>query len=165
MTGANESLFTLPVTIAVEDQGKSWVFLFFGDRPLTIGRSSECDIALEAPKASRRHAEILAEDDHFILVDSGSANGTQVNGERVKRELLRPGDVIQVGRSRIVFGEASLEPPSPRPVLRAEPLGVPSRKRSRPTPSVIVLNTVMPIILLGFLAVLVRTCRRKPNRL
>jgi hypothetical protein len=74
------------------------------DRTVTvIGRSSGCDIVLDDPNVSRRHAEIRRLGDGYSLVDLGSTNGTEVNGQRVGETALMNGDVIGVGTTRLTF--------------------------------------------------------------
>jgi Protein of unknown function (DUF3662)/FHA domain len=68
-----------------------------------IGRSSDCDVVLADPNVSRRHAEVRREGDAYIVVDLGSTNGTEVNGQRVDETSLMHGDVIGVGQTRITF--------------------------------------------------------------
>jgi len=68
-----------------------------------IGRSSECDIVLGDPNVSRRHAEIRRLGRGYSLVDLGSTNGTEVNGQRVTETSLMNGDVIGVGTTQITF--------------------------------------------------------------
>ncbi len=71
---------------------------------LTIGRSSRNDICIGDPFASRLHAELLNENDHVVLVDRGSANGTFLNGHRVSGTVqLHVGDVIRIGETEIEF--------------------------------------------------------------
>ena len=54
---------------------------------------------------SRRHFVLERTDDGLVVVDQGSANGTWVNGQRIKRSPLRHGDVLQAGRTSFVFLE------------------------------------------------------------
>ena len=54
---------------------------------VVIGRSSECDIVVGDPNVSRRHAEVRRIGRGFSLVDLGSTNGTEVNGQRVTRDV------------------------------------------------------------------------------
>ncbi len=70
---------------------------------LVIGRSSGCDIVLDDPNVSRRHAEVRRLGEGFSLVDLGSTNGTEVNGQRVGETSLMNGDVIGVGTTRLTF--------------------------------------------------------------
>ena len=70
---------------------------------VVIGRSSDCDIVVGDPNVSRRHAEVRRVGRGFSLVDLGSTNGTEVNGQRVTETSLMNGDVIGVGTTRITF--------------------------------------------------------------
>jgi hypothetical protein len=85
-------------------------FLVNGDdrRELTgeravLGRSRECDVQIADPNVSRQHAELRREGDGFVIVDLGSTNGIEVNGRRVKRATLEPGDRISIGQTDLVF--------------------------------------------------------------
>ncbi len=74
---------------------------------LTIGRSSRNDICLNDPFVSRLHAEIRRDGELFVLYDSGSANGTYHNGQRIESSAaLQLGDVIRIGETelRVVNG-------------------------------------------------------------
>jgi len=73
-------------------------------RRVVIGRSKECDIQVADANVSRRHAEVRQEGAAHWVVDLGSTNGTEVNGRRLKRAKLRPGDTITVGATELVFG-------------------------------------------------------------
>jgi hypothetical protein len=70
---------------------------------VAIGRSRECDITLSDPNVSRRHAEIRHEDGAWWIVDLGSTNGVEVNGERVERAKLETEDTIVVGTTELRF--------------------------------------------------------------
>ncbi len=78
---------------------------------MVLGRSRTCDLPVASTDASRRHAEILGTGKSFVLRDVNSTNGTFVNGERIDRHELRPGDRIQIGAESITFCqiEADLE--------------------------------------------------------
>ena len=78
-----------------------------GDRPVTIGRSSECTIALSDQNVSRRHAEVRPGPRGYAVADLGSTNGTMVNGTRIRAEQpLADGDILSFGATYIRF-EAS----------------------------------------------------------
>jgi FhaA, N-terminal domain/FHA domain len=75
-----------------------------GER-LTIGRSRECEVVVDDPNVSRRHAELRKTIEGWMVVDLGSTNGVKVNGKRVKEEVLRPGDKITLGLVELEYGE------------------------------------------------------------
>jgi FhaA, N-terminal domain/FHA domain len=72
-------------------------------RVAVIGRSSDCDVRVDDANVSRRHAEVRRIGDGYSLVDLGSTNGTEVNGQRIQETALMNGDVISVGTTRITF--------------------------------------------------------------
>lgn len=60
-----------------------------------VGRSGECNVKINDPRASRRHAMIRKQEDGFWLFDLGSFNGSYLNGARVSAaRLLKDGDVL-----------------------------------------------------------------------
>ena len=68
-----------------------------GGGPLVFGREAGSDIVVPNKDVSRRHAEIMATPQGYVVVDS-STNGTFVNGERVQgQRVLTRADVIRVG--------------------------------------------------------------------
>jgi hypothetical protein len=75
-------------------------------RRVLLGRSRECDIRISDGNVSRRHAELVQEGATYWLVDLGSTNGTELNGERVERAKLSDGDRILLGDTTVVFGRS-----------------------------------------------------------
>ena len=73
-------------------------------RRVLLGRSRECDIQVEDPNVSRRHAELRQEGATYWIVDLESTNGIEVNGRRVKRAKLDDGDRITLGSTDLTFG-------------------------------------------------------------
>ena len=71
--------------------------------PFVIGRSRECDLVLDDPNVSRRHAELRREDGGWAVRDLGSTNGIKLNGQRSRGGRLNPGDEITLGLSRLTF--------------------------------------------------------------
>ncbi len=77
-----------------------------------LGRNSENHVVLNDPSISRFHAEIRAINDHFVLMDLGSKNGTLVNGEFIREWGLTHGDRIQLGSNpslTLFFATSDLE--------------------------------------------------------
>lgn len=63
----------------------------------TIGRWEANDVVLDSREVSRQHARILREVGRYLLEDTGSKNGTYLNGRRViGAESLQDGDQIHV---------------------------------------------------------------------
>ena len=78
--------------------------LVIGPAGATIGRSRSCDVVLEDPNVSRRHAEVRPRGGSWVLTDLGSTNGSRINGRRLTApEVLRPGDEIDVGTTVLRF--------------------------------------------------------------
>ena len=74
-------------------------------RPFTLGRDPGNDIILRDPKVSRHHAEIVFERGFFVLHDLASANGTFVNGKRVRVAPLTHGARLRMGNTYGRFSE------------------------------------------------------------
>ncbi|HUK66987.1 MAG TPA: GGDEF domain-containing protein [Anaeromyxobacteraceae bacterium] len=66
-------------------------------REMLLGRRADADVHIHDDGVSRRHASILAGQEGGRLVDLGSANGTYVDGNRVKEILLQDGMRFQLG--------------------------------------------------------------------
>ncbi|MDR2493312.1 MAG: FHA domain-containing protein [Coriobacteriales bacterium] len=65
--------------------------------PVVIGRDPSCDLFLNNTTVSRRHA-IVEESGHAVVLrDTGSLNGTWVNGKVVEKAELVEGSIVQVG--------------------------------------------------------------------
>jgi hypothetical protein len=75
-----------------------------GDRAI-IGRLADSDVVLADSNISRHHSELRRVDGAWHIEDLGSTNGTVVNGKHVAAAVLRDGDVITLGASRLVFHE------------------------------------------------------------
>jgi ABC transport system ATP-binding/permease protein len=68
-------------------------------RTLAIGRGEGNNVVLTDLLASRRHAELVRDRDRWVLTDLGSANGTYVNGQRIRRQEIGPDDVVGIGHA------------------------------------------------------------------
>jgi len=72
---------------------------------LTIGRTQQNDIQLQAPHISRRHAVVMTEGDVTRVIDWGSKNGVYVNSNRVTEHFLASGDVVMIGDAKFRYEE------------------------------------------------------------
>lgn len=74
------------------------------DGRLRLGRAPDCELLLDSPGISRRHAELLVAGDTVHLRDLGSVNGTHVNERRVQEQvLLQDGDLVRLGDVLLKF--------------------------------------------------------------
>lgn len=103
----------------------------------TIGRGEDNALALEASdqSASRHHARLQVAAQAVTIEDCGSTNGLFVNETRVASALLRPGDVVRLGRTELVLDpqdpvRAAAPQVAPAPSSRPEP--APPAKAGRP---------------------------------
>jgi hypothetical protein len=69
---------------------------------LLIGRHPNCDVVLRGPAVSRHHARLTFRDGTWVLQDLDSTNGTTLNGARVGRCQLRPGDELVLADERVL---------------------------------------------------------------
>ena len=69
----------------------------------TIGSVAGNTVVLADPAVSRKHAGIRKIDSDYELADLGSTNGVYVNGQKVPKKTLSPGDIIRVGNTEAVF--------------------------------------------------------------
>ncbi len=69
-----------------------------------MGRSPDNDISFDNDSVSGRHAEVYyLPDGSFQICDVGSTNGTWVNGQQIQSQLLKNGDVVELGEVRLHF--------------------------------------------------------------
>ncbi len=82
-----------------------------GSGPWRMGRDLACELSLPAdPGVSQHHATLRLHDGQLLLEDNGSRNGTWLNGRRVRRAQLRPGDCLFVAGSRLQLRTLSPAP-------------------------------------------------------
>src|SRR5574343_945026 len=70
---------------------------------VTIGRKPHNDIQIDNLAISGDHAVIVTILDDAFLEDLNSTNGTYVNGQPVKKHVLQPNDVIELGKYRLKY--------------------------------------------------------------
>jgi hypothetical protein len=68
-----------------------------------IGRLVQSDIQLPSPDVSRRHAQVTVTPEGCFVSDLGSENGVAVNGTLVENQRLEDGDIVVLGKQRLVF--------------------------------------------------------------
>lgn len=113
-TGHTKDLPALPWTVRFEILGQSLAIQLAVPSKIVIGRTdpdthTTVDLDLSPFRGiesgvSRRHAEIQANEQHLLVVDLGSTNGTRLNGHRLLAHepyRLRHGDTLSVGLAEL----------------------------------------------------------------
>lgn len=78
--------------------------LELSEGPFVIGRSAACQLSLDDPLVSRRHAILVVGEHGVTIEDDQSRNGVTVNGVRVAEKTdLSPGDRIVIGSQELVL--------------------------------------------------------------
>ncbi len=115
----------------------------------TLGRLPECEVTLDDPSVSRRHARITSSGTRWSIEDLGSTNGLKVNGDRVGSAVLADGDRLELGTVELTFSSKEASRAADRAHARAGPAaapavpvrraggarGDPRRARHRPAPA------------------------------
>ena len=72
---------------------------------MNIGRRLGNQIVIDDPRVSRTHAQLRVLKSHFVLFDLNSTGGTFVNGQRINKSVLYPGDIVSLAGITLVFGQ------------------------------------------------------------
>ena len=84
------------------DDGKSSEYIF-DQNNIAVGAMEDNDLVIDDDTASRYHCRIYQDDDHYLLQDLDSTNGTFVNRVRIKEAYLKPGCTVTVGKTDVRF--------------------------------------------------------------
>ena len=77
---------------------------------LRIGQAATNDLVLDDSDVADAHAEItLRPNGGYSIADLGSKVGVYVNGTRIRRHTLRPGDTLKIGQTQLIFTGSTLE--------------------------------------------------------
>ncbi|MBC8872545.1 MAG: protein kinase [Planctomycetes bacterium] len=113
------------VIVAGPEKGRT--FPIEDGQTLAIGRGQASDTQINDPRMSRVHCRVQMDGGKVILLDAGSSSGTFVAGEKTVQHELKPGEMFQVGDTRIRYqfesthepttlgGEQLLGRPKPQP--------------------------------------------------
>jgi hypothetical protein len=73
---------------------------------MTLGREVDNNIELKDKDVARYHARISYESGKYVIQDLEGSSGTFVNGQKVTKAALAPGDVIRVGSTELTLDMA-----------------------------------------------------------
>lgn len=95
----------MPYLVHKDADGSVVQFWNLHEGPITVGRGNEANAKVEDELLSKTHFTIAHEPAGFTLKDLGSRNGTLVNGQGVKQQVLKADDQVRAGRSTFWFVE------------------------------------------------------------
>ncbi len=100
-----ESDTDLPPDVYLEVTRKDGEVSLFhiAKKTVTIGRDPTCDLHLTDPYVSRKHCQVVFRGDHFTVMDLGSLNKTVVKGKLYIQRNLMPGNLLNLGETRLRF--------------------------------------------------------------
>src|SRR4051812_26720050 len=88
-----------------------------------IGRTPDCQLSLDDPLVSRRHAILILQTDGVFVEDLGSRNGVFINGVKAEcRTRLNEGDIVRIGTQELALSGVNEVPSAPRPTPRKSDL-------------------------------------------
>lgn len=94
---------------------------------MTVGRMSDCEIAIPSEEISRHHVRVKSLPEGLMVEDLGSSNGTFINGERVHKGMLKPGDELRLDTLRFLLVTPGMDPGMTQQRReRAEPAPLPA---------------------------------------
>lgn len=70
---------------------------------MVVGRSRTCDVVIPSAKVSRQHASLSLSGNELHIEDLGSANGVWLNGEKITRTRVSPGDIYTISDETLTF--------------------------------------------------------------
>lgn len=92
-----------------------------GQETLTIGRLPDNVLQIDNLAVSGHHAKIYWDQDHYVVEDLGSLNGTYVNNQRVGKSSLRSGDQVTIGKHLVQFKDEGQKAPAAQPTEKTGP--------------------------------------------
>mgnify|MGYP001829251564 FL=1 len=125
---------------------------------IVIGRGQDCDIILDEHQVSRQHARLQHTSQGWMLLDLGSTNGTQINGQQLRAHephALQPGDRVALGTAVLALQQPAVDEAVPRE----------SQKNGKPHPALLIAGAVLiAVVLVGIVVVIVLSLRGKEDQ-
>jgi FHA domain-containing protein len=96
--------------LVVDCPGHAQRVIMWDTLEISVGRGPDRDLVIPDGEVSRQHALFRIENQAHTIADLHTSNGTFVNGARVSRHVLRPGDVVELGPARVSFRQETESP-------------------------------------------------------
>lgn len=110
--------------------------------PLTLGRQADCDICIPIGEISRHHARLKPAGGGVQVEDLDSANGTYINGKRVRSGTLRPDDELALDTVRFM-----LLTPGAETAAASARVSMPRRSRALRIVALVVLAVILALLI------------------
>jgi pSer/pThr/pTyr-binding forkhead associated (FHA) protein len=91
-----------------------------GAHALKIGRLPDNAVVIDNPAVSSHHARIIHDGGKFVIEDLKSTNGTYINEQRVHRQILENGDIVLIGKHKLVYDASDGEGVADTPAAEAQ---------------------------------------------
>ncbi|HOK03711.1 MAG TPA: FHA domain-containing protein [Victivallales bacterium] len=99
-----ERLVLLPATKNSDGTKKSILYMPAAGKSGFIGRDPvQANIVINSKTVSKKHAQVIVYENCIMLLDCYSTNGTYVNGERISKRTVHPGDIIEFGEEKFIL--------------------------------------------------------------
>jgi S-DNA-T family DNA segregation ATPase FtsK/SpoIIIE len=143
-----------PMVLAIDSGAAAGTVVPLRRGAYTIGRSGT-RIVIPDPELSREHARLVVSDTKIMLVDLDSANGTYVDGEKIRSTIISTDSAIRCGQSNmsLIFADVPGKVLADAGKSVAEPIVVPGRPDTG-NRTLVLLTAVLPLALGVLLAVL-----------
>ena len=102
-------ILALRTYVVVEKNGETISEYPVVDGSMTIGRTGENHVRIKDFNISRVHAQILTVDNHSLIEDMGSRNGTYYRSKLIKRRPMKPGERFRVGTYVVYLEERRMD--------------------------------------------------------
>src|SRR3954447_1744722 len=148
----------MPARLVALDEGSDIAL----DRSMVVvGRHPLCDVRLDSLRISRHHCCMTQDKDELVVRDLGSTNGIRINGERVERGRLRPGDELSIAHIRYrlengVAQEMTLADPN---ASLLNGIHAPAAVRPSPSPELELMDKPLGEVVRNALGVMPDKCR------
>jgi SulP family sulfate permease len=117
------------ITVRATDGSTQRTYTLHG-KNLVIGRDPGSGICLQDTQVSWQHAVLSEAGDTCVIEDLGSSNGTFVGAERIRKQVLNPGEVIRIGPYELALQMRAA--PSPTSASEHTMFDMPAFRAARP---------------------------------
>jgi pSer/pThr/pTyr-binding forkhead associated (FHA) protein len=99
-----EKLVLIPTARNSDGSRKSMLYIPIAGKSVFVGRdATQAQIVINRNVVSKKHAQIISYEHSIMLLDCYSTNGTFVNGEKISKRTVHPGDTIEFGEEKYIL--------------------------------------------------------------